>query len=60
MVQHMLLEVRRTGNIPEWAFGDEGFNGNVIACEQVKGWQTTLARRIILKWSLAKFRQTRD
>ena len=59
-VQHMLLEVRRTTNISEWAFGDEDFNGKVVSCVQVKGWQKTLGGRILFKWSLAKFRQTRD
>ena len=56
----MLLEVRRTTNISEWAFGDEDFNGKVVSCVQVKGWQKTLGGRILFKWSLAKFRQTRD
>ena len=60
MVQHMLLEVRRTGNIPEWSFADEDFNGRVIRCEWTKGWSSTLPRRICIKWALAKFRQTRD
>ena len=59
MVQHMLIEVRRTGNIPEWSFSDEDFNGPIVKCEQIKGWQSTLPRRMLLKWSVAKFRPTR-
>lgn len=60
MVQHMFLDVKRTGNIPEWAFGDEDFNRKMITCEQMKGWQKTLPSRLIFKWSLGKYRQTRN